>query len=213
MFNQEFNYAMVPGDTSVKQNEFYSDHVTLRMKHFTAVIMRVICFERWSSTERNGRLNLSQMLSQNAEAQVSIGMYNDLYKLDAAHLMNTTVKPDVMKQGITLTLAQAAAVDELEVLSAATTMQYKANNVGPDKVIDRCMSDFVAGYGYSLFMPRADGVLNEIANSCIARLTGSKKSSKDNYAAAIEGAAAAKLMNTSDIDADVEQWAESLGFV
>lgn len=212
MFNQEFNYAMVPGDTSAKQNEFYSEHVTLRMKHFTAVIMRVICFERWSSTERHGRLNLSQMLSQNAEAQVSIGMYNDLYKLDAAHLMNTTVKPDVMKQGITLTLAQAAAVDDLEVMSAATTMQYKANNVGPDKVIDRCMSDFVAGYGYSLFMPRADGILTEIADSCITRLSGSKKSSKDNYAAAIEGAQAAKLMNTGDIDADVEQWAESLGF-
>ena len=133
--------------------------------------------------------------------------------------MNTTVRSDVLSEGQNLTTPQEEALKELRIASAATTMQLKTNNVGPDKVIDTCMTDFTqtcASQGDAgKPVPSVSVAVTALADACIQALETSAKSAQGNYQEAIAGVKAAKedgIWDT-DIAADVQLWAKENGFV
>ena len=163
---------------------------------------------------------MSSSISSIAEAQVGAGNYGATGgKLDAAHFMNTTVRDEVLAQGQHLTTQQEKALAELRFASAATTMQLKSNNVGPDKVIDSCMTAFTqtcakngdAGQA----VPSVQAAIVALADACLLALNSSPKTGNDNYQEAIAGVQAARDAAPWDVDISSEcaLWAKENDFV
>ena len=236
-FEQSFNYAVVPGKSKPEpfvnetmkkimerrglkyvpevQKDPYVEHVALRVRHCAMVMMKVLKFYNWASGQGVVK-NWSNIFSKKAEVQVSDGIYTDTYKVDAAHLMNISVRPTELESGMLLTPDQKKATGDLERISGATTMQYKANNVGPDKVIDTTMTQFIEVFnatwvGSSNF-PTASAVVSKLSDMCIANLSQSSKSGNENYQQAIAGVKDAKAKVNWAIDFDVGMWAFQYGF-
>ncbi len=215
MMEQEHNFMLVPQDGSL-----YENHVRDRLKHFVSVMIKLCIYYFWAKNQ-GVKKNMSQMVSETAEVQVSSGVYTQSMKIDAAHLMNTSLRPDYMKSGLTLSPKQEYAINELHRISGATTPQLKANNVGPDKVIDRCMSDFrhqVEVY-FSTAVPDSGTLIGLLADLCENRLmikhaekTKGGKIPSGDYAGAIKGIAEARK-TTWEIDEDCRLWAAEYDFV
>jgi hypothetical protein len=215
MIEQEHNFMLIPQDGSL-----YENHVRDRLKHFVSVMMKLCIYYFWAKNQGVKKV-MSQMVSETAEVQVSSGIYTQSMKIDAAHLMNTSLRPDYMKSGLTLSSKQEYAINELHKISGATTPQLKSNNVGPDKVIDRCMSDFrsqVEVY-FSTAVPNSGTLIGLLADSCENKLKikyaeklKSGKTPSGNYAGAINGIAEARK-TTWEIDEDCRLWTEEYDFV
>jgi hypothetical protein len=124
MLKYEQNYVLVP-DINM---DAYSQHVKMRTRHFFAVILGAVLEMR---NQPKGVVGPG-MFTNIAKAQEAKGFRlgpEPENKLDAAHLMNTTLVPNSFPN-------QNAKVEELYRSSAATTTQFQKANVGPDKQID-----------------------------------------------------------------------------
>lgn len=206
---QEHDFVLVPSDDSV-----YRRHVRDRIRHCVLVLKRLSYFQVWAKGQGTTK-SMSSMVSKNAEVQVATGIYTQSIKMDAAHLMNISIRPDALKSGLALTTQQEAAVEELQKLSGATTPQLKSNNTGPDKVIDRCMSEFRSAVeqSWATGVPDTRVMINYLGTLCLGKLRQSKKSGNANYQAAIAGVQDAMQGTVWEIDEDCAIWAKSYGFV
>lgn len=159
-------------------------------------------------------------MSQKAEAQAAGGVYlKGGPKHDAAHLMNVTVRDDRLAMGQGLTANQSLALQELRVMSAATTMQLKENNVGPDKVIDGCITTFTQYWAGQVDagapLPNATFLINNLATACGTALAANPKAGTPAYADAIAGVTDAlndRGRQGPVIDEDVKAWINENAF-
>jgi hypothetical protein len=195
------------------QPDWYRQHVTQRVTHFVTVILKVwhVVHTARNSGPAPGLRRMGSAVSANAEAQVGQGNYGATAgKLDAAHLMNTTVRANVLLQGWTPTSIQEEMIKDLYAQSGATTMQLKADNVGPDKVIDRCMTEYAgqcatacdAGHA----PPAADTMINALTTLCLQRLQASAKQHRPNYQEAITGVNNAVSGGASRVEDEITPW-------
>lgn len=176
-------------------------------------------YHAWARKQANQAQlrRLSSAIAPTAEAQVGRGCYGGPGgKLDAAHLMNTTIRSDVLAAGQQLTPGQQAALGDLRTYSAATSMQLKSNNVGPDKVIDMQMTLFTqecarkGDRGEPVM--RAEQAVKWLGNMCLQALQGN--SGQADYQGAIAGVQDA-MRSEGDImyiQDDVNLWAKKNGF-
>ncbi len=221
MMEQKHNFILL------EQGE-YKKHVYNRIRHCVNMYLRVWIYHAWASGGAySGQLRRAQStISSKAEVQVGSGDYSGNYstsglKVDAAHLMNTSIRDDVLAQGQNLDAKRLGVLKELKEASGATTMQTKANNVGPDKKIDTCMSTFAADCTKEMdkgtAVPKAEDLLKLLSGSCLAALKKSKKATKDQgYIEAIAGCQVAADNAAGDgysIDIDVAKWAIESEFV
>ena len=119
----ELDYVIVP-DNEMKS---YAQHVRMRTKHFFIVVLGAVL-----EMKSQGGTVGPGMFTDTAKAQEATGFrlgQQPEDKLDAAHLMNTTLVPKVFKN-------KNQRVADLYRASAATTTQFQKANVGPDKLID-----------------------------------------------------------------------------
>lgn len=203
---QSHNY-IVPA-----QIGWYQQHVTLRISHCVHVILKVwhVLHEAKKTHAASSLRRMASVVSPTAEAQVGVGNYGATGgKLDAAHLMNTTVRSDLLLSGMTVSSTQEAMIRDLYTMSGATTMQLKSDNVGPDKVIDTCMTEFAA-----YCATKCDGgvapvdsatLVTWLTGKCNERLTASTKSANANYVSAIAGVAAATHAG-HDVAFEMDAW-------
>jgi hypothetical protein len=203
-----------------EQQGWYRQHVAQRISFCANLTLKVLLLHAFLSGGPNqGQLRrASSSFAFKAEGQVGTGNYGATGgKLDAAHFMNTTIRPDVLLQGQThLSATQEEAITELKFLSSATTMQLKQNNVGPDKVIDSCMTDFTQAMAQAVDLggpvPSADQLVQTLGNACLLALQGSPNAGQANYVEAIAGVNDALGASTWAIDNDVKLWREQHGF-
>jgi hypothetical protein len=123
MLPYSLNYVMLP-DTNMSA---YTQHVKMRTRHFFTVVIAAV-FEM----QKQGQTPHPAMFTDHAKAQEAKGYRlgsEAESKLDAAHLMNTTLVPSSFTQ-------KNETVGHLYRASAATTTQFQKSNVGPDKIID-----------------------------------------------------------------------------
>jgi len=215
MMEQEHDF-IVP-----EQPGWYRAHVKRRIQHCANLTLRVWKYHAWAQGRAAYQPQLRRMgsgIAPTAEAQVGEGNYSATGgKLDAAHFMNTTIRSDVLAEGQHLTATQEEALRELFTASAATTMQLKSYNVGPDKVIDGCMTTFTqncARLGDAGQPVRgARWAVDELGNLCLTKLTNSKKSQRWSYQEAIAGVREAMdASSVFDIQSDVDLWATKYQF-
>jgi hypothetical protein len=213
MFDQKHDF-IVP-----EQTGWYQSHVKQRIAHCVTLNLKVWSYHLWAKQQATGAAmrRMASAISDKAEAQAGVGNYGATGgKLDAAHLMNTTVRHKVLSEGQNLTPEQTKALEELNLQSAATTMQLKTNNVGPDKVIDTCMTQFktdCAALGDAgKPVPKGKDAVQALAKACLLALQSSDKAQEDNYKQAIAGVTAA-LDVSWDIDNEVEKWTLEYKFV
>lgn len=216
MFEQSHNYMVVD------QPGWYRQHVKQRMEHTVNVLLRVLWYHigRQKGAYQPLLRRASSSMSQAAEAQAAGGVYiMGGPKHDAAHLMNVTVRDSVLAEGQHLSADQVSALEELRLMSAATTMQLKGNNVGPDKVIDTCTTAFTQKWARQVDrrnpLPDAEQLVEELANDCLTSLKANKKSANANYQEAIAGATDALGDAASighNINEDVKLWLQEQGF-
>jgi hypothetical protein len=123
MLPYSLNYVLVP-NTSM---DTYKQHVQMRTRHFFNVVLNAVLeMQRQKGTVKPG------MFTDHAKAQEAKGYRlgsEPESKLDAAHLMNTTLIPGSFP-------TKTERVEQLYRSSAATTTQFQKANVGPDKLID-----------------------------------------------------------------------------
>jgi len=152
--------------------------------------------------------------SPHADVQSGTGFRNPqiVYgKLDAAHLMNTSVKQDILTQGIqhvpNHTQDQWDALNELREVSAATTTQRQADNVGPDKVIDGCMTTLIAQWAAACdngqAPPDAGALMNLLCDLC--RDTVGDHRDYEGYHLALNAIEEARS-DAYDVEKDVRAW-------
>lgn len=203
---QSHNY-IVPA-----QDGWYQQHVTLRISHCVQVILKVwhVLHEAKKTHAASSLHRMASVVSPTAEAQVGVGNYGATGgKLDAAHLMNTTVRSDLLLSGMTVSSTQEAMIRDLYTMSGATTMQLKGDNVGPDKVIDTCMTEFAAECAAECDSGAAPAdavtLVKLLTDKCHKRLTASKKHAKANYMSAIAGVAAA-TDDGHDVASEMVAW-------
>ena len=139
---QSMNYLLIPTP------DLYTQHVTQRITHFVTVLLKVWHVVQHAKANATGTpQKMGASISATAEAQYGSGIYTGSFpKTDAAHLMNTTVSSDSLVKGWNPSGTQAEMIKALHVASAATTPQRKVDNVGPDKVIDTCMTKLSANW-------------------------------------------------------------------
>lgn len=210
---QEHNYVVVPN-----QDDWYEKHARQRISHFVTVILQVwhVFHEMKKSHAPNALRRMSSTVSPTAEAQVGQGNYGaSAGKLDAAHLMNTSVRSDVMLQGMTVTSSQEEMIKALRTMSGATTMQLKADNVGPEKVIDSCMTSFAqlwcAQCDAGNAPPSAESMVAALTHECLTRLNASAKSANVNYQSAIAGVNWAASNAASNVAHEIGPWTKQFG--
>jgi len=205
---QAHNFMLVPSSA-----EEYFQHVIMRLRHFVLMMKRLIIFANWAKGQGVDK-KITTMASAKAEVQVGTGLRGPL-RIDAAHLMNVSIRSTQMSSGLVLTPQQAQAVEELKHLSGATTPQLQSNNVGPDKVIDRCMTEFrndIDLKWVGAAVPSAQVMLNDLANKCLNALGTASKAAEPHYQTAIAAAQQAKTQTTWEIDVDCQIWKEQYAF-
>lgn len=119
----ELGYVVVP-DTTM---DSYTQHVKMRTRHFFRVVLNAVL-----EMQRQKRTVTPNLFTNTAKAQEAKGYRLGKEaedKLDAAHLMNTTLVTGAFAD-------ENEWVESLYRSSAATTTQFQKSNVGPDKVID-----------------------------------------------------------------------------
>lgn len=216
MYEQSHNY-IVPD-----QPGWYQQHVKQRVAHAVNVTLRVLSYHYRRQAEAYGAQlrRATSSMSPNAEAQAAQGIYiRGGTQHDAAHLMNVTVRTKVLSEGQHLDSNQQEGLDLLREMSAATTMQLKSNNVGPDKAIDRCITIFTQRWATHVDSgnppPKASQLITDLATACRIKLLASKKAGTQNYQDAIAGAQQALSdaeRTGSDVDRDVELWLSQYQF-
>lgn len=200
------NYYLVPDP------ELYRNHVKQRITHFVTVMMMVWHTVLHAKGKATGKLRrMGSSVSLKAEAQAGVGCYNTpMGNVDAAHLMNTTVRSGHLKEGWVPSQAQAEMIDALNQMSGATTPQLKANNVGPDKKIDTCMSNMVTQWAASCdqgnAVPSAALLVKAIRDACLHSLNTAKKSANANYVTAIAGLQLVDERSAADVQRDYDIW-------
>jgi len=204
---QQHNFMLLPND------ELYQQHVIQRIRHCVWLMKRLAIYCVWAAKQGVTK-SISSMVSSKAEVQVGTGLRLKGYSLDASHLTNISVRSSAMSSGLTLSPIQQEAVKELQSLSGATTPQFQRDNVGPDKVIDSCMTVFRAYVetNCTTVVPDAKAILDVLADRCIQALSNAKKSTDSRYQLAIDAATTAKSQTTWEIDEDCEAWKTQCGF-
>ena len=204
---------------------WYQTHVRLRIDICVNLTLRVWKYHAWARSQatqanRTGPPPMSSCIATKAEAQAGVGNYGihvPVGKLDAAHLMNTTIRSKVLAQGQPLTQNQMDALVELTTASAATTTQLKRDNVGPDKVIDTCMTAFTQACAdaedHGIAPPPAAVLVQKLGKACWQALSASANFSNPNYQAAMEAVKEAMSQDPWAIDYDVQEWTRTHGFV
>ena len=123
MLPYELGYVIKP-DTGM---ESYTQHVKMRTRQFFRVVLNAVL----EMQRQKGKVTPG-LFTNIAKAQEAKGYRLGKEaedKLDAAHLMNTTLVPGSFG-------TQNEWVQTLYRMSAATTTQFQKSNVGPDKQID-----------------------------------------------------------------------------
>lgn len=204
---QEHDFLLIPSP------ELYQQHVVTRIRHCVLMMKKLAIYCVWAAGQGAPK-RVSDIVSSNAEVQVGTGLRNTTYKIDAAHLTNISIRPRAMSSGLTLSADQKEAVAELQIESGATTPQLQSDNVGPDKVIDRVMTEFRAyvQVNCTSVVPNAKQILDELADRCLNALSHAPKAGNSNYLLAIAGATAAKTQTTWEIDEDCAEWQKKYGF-
>lgn len=203
---QNMNYLLVPTP------DLYTQHVTQRITHFVTVLLEVWHVVLHAKANATGSpQKMGNSVSAIAEAQVGGGIYTGSFaKTDAAHLMNTTVRSDNLLKGWSPSSTQEQMIQALHTASAATTPQRKADNVGPDKVIDSCMTvlaqSWAARCDKGEAVPSAASLIAEVKAKCLASLKSNRKSINANYQQALAGINAVDERSTSDVSNEYELW-------
>ena len=214
-WTQDHNY-IVP-----EQPGWYRQHVAQRISFCVNITLKVLRVKAFLATGPNQAQlrRAASSFAYKAEGQVGTGNYGATGgKLDAAHFMNTTVRPEVLLQNQThLNHTQEEAINDLKFLSSATTMQLKSNNVGPDKVIDGCVTQFTQSAAQVVDqgapVPGADQLVQTLGNACLLALQSSSNATQPNYVEAIAGVNDALGASTWSIDNDVQLWLTEKGFL
>ena len=108
--------------------DHYSTHVAMRNEGCINMWMRVA-----KIAQGMGRKPTRDLFSDKAEAQTGRGLRNaDYGTYDAAHIMNTTFRPD----RLTPNWQKDDHLQRIYAYTSGTTMQFPSSNRGPDKVID-----------------------------------------------------------------------------
>jgi len=186
----------------------YKEHVKLRIRIFSCIIMEIWNYRDWCKVKvvKPTLHRMQSIMAPTAKNQVGEGIYSNYTgnKYDAAHFVNTTVssaKLTDMNPG--LTHKQIAALQELQESSGATRMQLKADNVGPDKVIDGCFTNLrVSLENMAMSCPHAKTIVQQVCSDCKAALQASTKTGNPNYQAAITG--------IQEIEADIDGFASAV---
>jgi hypothetical protein len=212
------NKKLKTGPDIVVQSSAYSEHVMLRVKICLRFVLQVLHYANWAKdANRNPNFKMTGVFAPNAEQQVAVGnnklhLGTNVVKSDASHLVNTSIRAAAMMKGMSSILGQThiKEIQDLEVESGATTLQLKGNNVGPDKVIDSCMTEFTNKYSRredkNKPTPSAAELLQKLTDLCLGRLTTHAKAANPNYQEAIEGVKKAKNLSSFDIESDVARW-------
>jgi hypothetical protein len=212
------NKKLKTGPDIVEQSSAYSEHVMLRVKICLHFVLQVLHYAKWAKdAKRNPAFKMTGVFAPNAEQQVAVGnnklhLGTNVVKSDASHLVNTSIRAAAMKKGMSSILGQKhiEEIQDLEVESGATTLQLKVDNVGPDKVIDSCMTEFTNEYSRledeNKPTPSATELLQKLTDLCLGRLTKHAKAANPNYKEAIEGVKNAKNLSPFDIELDVVCW-------
>lgn len=210
------DYMLIP------TNDAYRRHVSLRIRHCVTLTLEIWTYHAWAQKQSNQAQlrRMSSAIAPTATAQAGKGCYGGPSgKLDAAHLTNTTAKVDVLLEGQGhLTPDQEKGVRELETFSAATTPQLKGDNIGPDKVIDTCMTQFTQECAQEGdkggAVVRAEQAVQWLGNMCKKALEGNPNSGEANYQQAIEGVRDAMRDPglAAEIQKEVKKWAEKYKF-
>lgn len=202
------DYLLVPSP------DLYKQHVKQRITHFVTVLMQVWFVVTHAKAQPPGVGKLRRMassVSPTAEAQAGVGIYHGSFpNTDAAHLMNTTVRSGNLQQGWTPSSTQTEMINALYTASAATTPQRKADNVGPDKVIDTCMTELAKSWAARCDkgekLPTADSLVNEAVVACQKALQASSKQGNDNYQLAIAGLGLVDQRAIDDVSREIALW-------
>lgn len=176
--------------------DHYKNHVYMRIKIFALVLVRLIALIRSYETE-HGKITgpITSFMAKKANVQAGKGFRiksdnkkDKKKKFDAAHLVNVSVESSaILRKLQKLTSIQKLAVRELRIITSSTTTQYQTDNVGPDKVIDTCMtlvSQKILSEKPSLLSP--SDVITSICTLCLRHLSSHKNSKKLNYIMAAE---------------------------
>lgn len=198
------------------KEDSYKEHVTRRIHYFALLMMKAYRFLQWANLQ-GANLTFSDIISKTARVQVGTGIKGGFVgNTDAAHLVNTSIVSSTMIiQSLALSKDQKNAIKELEFESGATHNILKADNVGPDKVIDTCMTEYIKELDAHLQTNSLDQktIIDELITSCSTSLKASKKSNNGNYLLAFLGVQAARQNPPWNADEEAENWAKANGFI
>ncbi|WP_028105149.1 hypothetical protein [Pseudoduganella violaceinigra] len=205
---QAMDYVLVPNP------DLYRQHVKQRITHFVAVMMKVWRANSHAKANSTGTPHgMGSAISSTAEAQVGVGIYKGSFpKTDAAHLMNTTVRSDKLMHGWSPSTKQTEMLNVLYSSSAATTPQHKVDNVGPDKVIDSCMTTLKIRWSARCdkgeAVPDAASLVKEAVAECLQALGSSSNAGQANYQVAIAGVNLVDGSSVFDVEREYAIWSQ-----
>jgi len=201
--------------TNTVREDIYRSHVCRRIAYYAITMHKVGIVIQFAKGQNKSK-KFREVTSDTAELQTGTGLYlSGIYKLDAAHLSNVSIYIERLAMGLTLTEGQKQALKDLANSSGATSPQLKRNNVGPDKVIDTCMTQYrhiLDGYLKTNVILKAGDIIQELGGICIGALMKSPKAGESNYQSAIAGVEDAKKNSPWDLT-DAEQWAREYDFI
>lgn len=174
----------------------YAQHVVQRMTHTVTVLKKAVELrEQVVQANVGKKLRRAQsMFSLTAEAQAGTGARKTSaapgrQAIDAAHLMNTTFRPDVVLENTQPTIKQTEVAEDLRLQSAATTNQLQSDNVGSDKVIDGVTTKFIQAITKDIDagkqIPKTKDLIDKLMSDVLQALKSNAKK-KVEYKPAID---------------------------